>query len=269
MNLPAELSLGEFDLVFNMLSLAIAAMFGSFVYFVLARHDVAPKYRPALVMSSLVVGIAGYHYWRIFGSWADAYKLAEDGAKYVTTGKPFNDAYRYVDWLLTVPLLVAELVAVLALSRAIRGPMMTKLIIASVLMIAFGYPGEIESDNMVRGIWGAVATVPFCYILYVLWVQLTKATETATPRVKKILSDTRLVLLGTWGFYPIAYLMPQLGIADQTSTVALQVGYSIADILAKCAYGFMIVAIAKAKMEEEGISADGQVAAAEPAAAVA
>ena len=104
-----------------MLSLAVAAMFGSFVYFVLARHDVDAKYRPALVMSSLVVGIAGYHYWRIFGSWADAYKIAEDGTKYVATGKPFNDAYRYVDWLLTVPLLVAELVAVLALSRTVRG----------------------------------------------------------------------------------------------------------------------------------------------------
>lgn len=263
MNLPTTLSLGEFELVFNMLSLAVAAMFGSFVYFVLARHDVAPKYRPALVMSSLVVGIAGYHYWRIFGSWADAYKIAEDGTKYVATGKPFNDAYRYVDWLLTVPLLVAELVAVLALSRAVRGPMMTKLIIASVLMIAIGYPGEIESDPTVRGIWGAVSTIPFCYILYVLWVQLTKATEAASPRVRKILSDTRLVLLGTWGFYPIAYLMPQLGVADETSTVALQVGYSIADILAKCAYGFMIVAIAKAKMEDEGVTATGSSA--EPA----
>ena len=272
MNLP-ELSVGEFDLVFNMLSLAVAAMFGSFVFFVIARNQVAHKYRPALIMSSLVVGIAGYHYWRIFGSWDAAFdeKFAlVDGAKvlvgYTPSGTPFNDAYRYVDWLLTVPLLVAELIAVLALTRTVRTPMMTKLIIASVLMIATGYPGEISSDNMVRGVWGAVATVPFCYILYVLWVELTKATETASPRVKKLLSDTRLVLLGTWGFYPIAYLMPQLGVDAGSATVALQVGYSIADILAKCAYGFMIYAIAKAKMEDEGIDANGlPVAAAEAA----
>ena len=255
MNLPT-LSLGEFDLVYNMLSLAIAAMFGSFVFFVIARNQVAHKYRPALIMSSLVVGIAGYHYWRIFNSWDAAYALDAAKGVYNPSGVPFNDAYRYVDWLLTVPLLVAELVAVLALAREIRTPMMTKLIIASVLMIAFGYPGEISADNMVRGTWGAVATVPFCYILYILWVQLTKATETASPRVKKILSDTRLVLLGTWGFYPIAYLMPQLGVDAGSATVALQVGYSIADILAKCAYGFMIYAIAKAKMEDEGISAE-------------
>ncbi len=255
MNLPT-LSMGEFDLVYNMLSLAIAAMFGSFVFFVIARNQVAHKYRPALIMSSLVVGIAGYHYWRIFNSWDAAYALDAASKMYKPSGVPFNDAYRYVDWLLTVPLLVAELVAVLALARSVRTPMMTKLIIASVLMIAFGYPGEIESDTMTRGIWGAVATVPFCYILYVLWVQLTKATETASPRVKKILSDTRLVLLGTWGFYPIAYLMPQLGVEPGSATVALQVGYSIADILAKCAYGFMIYAIAKAKMEDEGLVAE-------------
>jgi bacteriorhodopsin len=251
MNLP-ELSTGEFELVYNMLSLAIAAMFGSFVFFIVARNQLTHKYRPALIMSSLVVGIAGYHYWRIFNSWDAAYTLA--GETYKPSGTPFNDAYRYVDWLLTVPLLVAELVAVLALTRSVRGPMMSKLIIASALMIATGYPGEISDDNMTRGIWGAIATVPFVYILYVLWVQLSQATEGAAPRVQKLLSDTKLLLIATWGFYPIAYLMPQLGVEAGSATVALQVGYSIADILAKCGYGFMIYAIAQAKMEEEGAS---------------
>ena len=50
--------------------------------------------------------------------------------------------------------------------------------------------------------------------------------------------------------------MPQLGVEAGSATVALQVGYSIADILAKCGYGFMIYAIAKAKMEEEGVTED-------------
>jgi len=235
-----------------MLSLAIAAMFGSFVFFTIARNQLTHKYRPALIMSSLVVGIAGYHYWRIFNSWDAAYMMTAEG--YKPSGKAFNDAYRYVDWLLTVPLLVAELVAVLALTREVRGPMMAKLILASAVMIATGYPGEISADNTVRGIWGFISTIPFIYILYVLWVQLSKATEDAAPRVKKLLGDTKLLLLATWGFYPIAYLMPQLGVEAGSATVALQVGYSIADILAKCGYGFMIYAIAQAKMEAEGAS---------------
>ena len=75
----AELTAGEFSLVYNMLSLAIAAMIGSFAFFVMARQQLAPKYRPAMIMSSLVVGIAGYHYWRIFNSWEAAYHLSEAG----------------------------------------------------------------------------------------------------------------------------------------------------------------------------------------------
>ena len=167
MNLPT-LSHGEFELVYNMLSLAIAAMFGSFVFFVIARNQLTHKYRPALIMSSLVVGIAGYHYWRIFNSWEAAFTLTE--GVYKPSGTPFNDAYRYVDWLLTVPLLVAELIAVLALTREVRGPMMGKLIIAAVLMIATGYPGEVSADNTTRGIWGFVSVEHRCGIWWRCWV---------------------------------------------------------------------------------------------------
>ena len=158
MNLPV-LSLGEFDLVYNMLSLAIAAMFGSFVFVIMSKSLTSIGQRDHVV---LVVGIAGYHYWRIFNSWDAAYAL--DAAKVSTTiGVPFNDAYRYVDWLLTVPLLVAELVAVLALIVK-SVPMMTKLIIASVLMIAFGYPGEIAPTTwfVAQGRVAPYRSVIFC-----------------------------------------------------------------------------------------------------------
>lgn len=251
-----ELSFGQFQLVYNMLSFAIASMFGSFVFFVLARQQVAPRFRPALVMSSLVVGIAGYHYYRIFGSWDHAYLL--EGGKYVPSGKPFNDAYRYVDWLLTVPLLCAELVAVMQLRAEVRGSMMAKLVVAAAAMIGLGYPGEISDDNTTRAVWGALSTVPFAYILYVLWVELSKAAELETEKVKVLLRNTRLLLLGTWGFYPIAYLMPQLGIGGAAAEVALQVGYSLADVAAKCGYGIMIYAIARAKMTAAEDGAVGQ-----------
>lgn len=262
MNTLPTLSAVEFELVYNMLSLAIAAMLGSFAFFVMSRQQLAPRFRPAMIMSSLVVGIAGYHYWRIFGSWHDAYTLTEAGT-YVASGQPFNDAYRYVDWLLTVPLLAAELVAVLALAPKVRKPLMTKLVIAAVLMIVTGYPGELATDTTTRAIWGTISTLPFCYILYALWVELSKATTDAAPRVKELLGNTRLLLLATWGFYPIAYMLPMFGMAGSTAEVGLQVGYSIADIAAKCGYGFMIYAIARAKMETEGIAAtDGEAVAA-------
>ncbi len=247
------LTMGQYELVYNMLSLAIAAMLGSFIFFVLGRQQLADKYKPALVMSALVVAIAGYHYFRIFNSWGEAYALV--GGEYVATGTPFNDAYRYVDWLLTVPLLVAELVAVLALSRSQRGPLMAKLVIAATLMIGLGYPGEVAATTGGRVTWGLLSTVPFCYILYVLWAELGKAMPSQSEEVRVLFRNTRLLLLGTWGFYPIAYLLPLLGIGGASASVGVQVGYSLADITAKCGYGVMIYAIAKAKMRAEGETA--------------
>lgn len=249
MPLKDGLSFDQYQIVYNVLSFTFAAMLASFVFFILARAQVAERYRGALVMSSLVVVVAGYHYLRIFESWTTAYTL-QNGA-YVVSGTPFNDAYRYVDWLLTVPLLLAELVAVLRLQGGKNKYLMARLMVAAALMIALGYPGEIAGDNGTRLIWGTLSTIPFAYILYVLWVQLSESIVRQPETVKVLIRNTRLLLLGTWGFYPIAYLIPVLGLSGSTSTVALQIGYSIADVAAKCGYGLMIYTIARRKTEAD------------------
>ena len=96
----------------------------------------APPYRTALLLSGLVVAIACYHYVRIYDSFSAAYAPSGDG--YSATGVAFNDACRYADWLLTVPLLVIELVAVLNLPRALARSLMVKLGGAAVAMIVLG-----------------------------------------------------------------------------------------------------------------------------------
>jgi bacteriorhodopsin len=245
-----EITQGQYNLVFNMLSFAVATMFAAFVFFMGSRQDVGAKYRPALLVSALVVFIAGYHYWRILGSWEAAFQLVD--GKYQPSGKPFNDAYRYVDWLLTVPLLLVELVAVLSLAKDKASSMLTRLVIAALAMIALGYPGEISSDIPTRHFWGFLSTVPFVYILYVLWGELGKQINNESAHVKKLLSDTRYLLLATWGFYPIVYALPQFGVDASSSIVGIQVGYSIADVLAKAFYGVMIYRIARAKSEADG-----------------
>jgi bacteriorhodopsin len=204
----------------------------------------------------MVCLIAAYHYWRIFDSFTDAYVAKGAGdpsvegveqAYVLVNGDGFNEGYRYIDWLLTVPLLLFETIAVLALARMVRRGLMMKLIPAAFLMIALGYPGEIATDNMTRGIWGALSSIPFAYILYVLWVELGKAMVTQPEQVRKDTNGLRLLLLATWGVYPIAFLLPQLGIDGADSFVYRQVGYSIADVLAKCLFGLLIYKIAREK----------------------
>ncbi|MDX1639136.1 MAG: bacteriorhodopsin [Balneolaceae bacterium] len=221
-----SLSFGEYSLVYNMLSFTIATMLAAGLFFILAQHRVIPKYRISLIVSTLVVGIAAYHYFRIAGSWADAFTITEAG-NYMASGKPFNDAYRYVDWLLTVPLLLVELVLVLNLPKNKTGPLLTKLVIAAALMIGLGYPGELFSaDSMFseRGFWGLLSTVPFVYILWVLFSQLGEAMQDQPENVRILFRNIRLLLLFTWGFYPIVYMAPFFGLTGSTSIVTIQVG---------------------------------------------
>jgi len=246
------LSMGEYSLVYNMLSLTIAAFGASAVFFFIARGDLHKHYRLSVLVSGIVVLIAFYHYLRIFQSWEAAYTLVD--GMYEPSGKPFNDAYRYVDWLLTVPLLLVELVLVMRLDAKTSRSLLVRLVTAAVLMIALGYPGEITpvEQEGTRWLWWALSMIPFLYILYVLLVEFTKSLDSQPEKVRGLVSAARFVIVVVWLFYPIAYLLPQLGLSGGAGIVGLQVGYSIADILAKAGFGLYIWTIAARKSELEG-----------------
>ena len=233
------------------------------LFLFMSRSAVDEEYRPALMISGLVVTIACYHYFMIRHSWQASYAFSASGyngsSGYKGTGTAFNDFYRYADWILTVPLLMVELIAVLRLQKDRATSLLTRLVIAAALMIALGYPGEVISNPdgwSMRVMWGVLSSIPFFYILYVLWVELTKSLETQPVAARRLIEIARLVLLLTWAVYPIAYAMggtiPALtakagGTVDGSGMVGLQVGYAIADMTAKAGFGVLIYFIARAK----------------------
>lgn len=233
----STLSATQYDIVLGFLSLGFASMFATTIYLYLSQARVLPKYRQAIVISGTVTLIALYHYWRIY----DSFKSSHAG------GEVFNEAYRYVDWLLTVPLLLMETIAVLALPAARRKSLTSRLVPASAAMIVLGYPGEVSADMMTKGIWGALSSIPFFYILYILFVELTKTLETQPAEVAATVKRLRLLLVATWGVYPISYLLPMIGVDGANAFVGRQVGYTVADILAKCLFGLTIYKIARLK----------------------
>ena len=257
-NVPL-LDLFQYNVVNNVFSFTVAAMGAAALFLFNSRSQVAPRFRPALLVSGLVVSIACYHYFMIRHSWEGAYEFA--GGKYSPTGKPFNDFYRYADWILTVPLLMVELVAVLGLAKAVSRPLLVKLVIAAAMMIGLGYPGEVISspDRWIeRIVWGGLSCIPFVYILYVLWVELTKSLLNQPPQAKRLIEMARMVILITWAVYPIAYALGSTTSAltsragsggDASYVVALQIGYAIADVTAKAGFGILIYFIARAKTE--------------------
>jgi bacteriorhodopsin len=123
------------------------------------------------------------------------------------------------------------------------------------LMIGLGYPGDAQLNLLYDGdasLWGLLSTIPFLYILYVLFVELGKSLDRQPAGVVKKIKELRLLLLATWGVYPIAFIaaMNASGF-DESSFVLREVGYTIADILAKCLFGLMIFTIARIKSAEE------------------
>ena len=236
-----------YNVVFNMLSLGIASMLFTTTFLLVARERVLPRYRMAVMVSATVTAIAAYHYFRMFDSFVHAF------GPDAVAGATYNVGYRYVDWFLTVPLLLVETVAVLALARQAQSSLLVRLVPAAALMIALGYPGD---SGMTMGlepsVWGLLSTIPFLYILYVLFVELGKSLERQSEAVQRKIKELRLLLLATWGVYPIAFIanMNATGF-DETSFVLRETGYTIADILAKCLFGLMIFTIARIKSGEE------------------
>jgi len=208
--------------------------------------------------------MGAYHYIRIFNSWVDAYEYAPgemaDGAMEIKaptlTGVPFNDAYRYMDWLLTVPLLLVEILLVMKLDEETFNTKAWVLGAGSALMIASGYYGElvITGDLTPRWLCWFLSMCFFLYIVYELLVGLSASTnEEADPIVKGKIQVAQRWTVISWCTYPIVYLFPMLGINAAHAVVFIQIGYCVSDIISKCGVGLVIYQISYAKSNKEAL----------------
>ena len=246
-----ELTVGQYFLTFNFFSFTIATMAAATIFFWMGRSQVNHHYKTALTITGLVTFIALYHYWRILESWSDAYSVV-DGV-ITQTGVAFNDAYRYVDWLLTVPLLLIELILVMNLSRSETVSKATRLGLLAALMVILGYPGEISADAGTRWFWWIAAMIPFLWIVYELFVGLRESIAQQPEEVRSLVNKARWLTLISWSFYPVVFVFPMLGVTGGTAESAVQIGYTIADIVAKAVFGVVIYMIAVRKSELETV----------------
>ena len=239
------ISVGQYDLIYNAFSFTFATMAAATLFFWLGRSQVAKAYKTAMTITGLVTFIAAYHYLRIYQSWDSAFDVQSGMIE--TTGYAFNTAYRYVDWLLTVPLLLIELILVMNLSRQETISKATSLGIAAALMVAIGYPGEVAEAASDRWVWGLIALVPFLYIVYNLFTGLKDSIESQPDDVRGLVSAARWVTVLSWSFYPIVFFAGAVGLAGATATTVVEIGYTIADIVSKAGFGVLIYMIAVRK----------------------
>jgi len=248
---------GQFQLVYNILSFSLASMMATTIFLWMQVPRINAKYQAALIISGLVTFIAAYHYMRIFNSWTESYHYKLGHYNPVLTGVPFNDAYRYMDWLLTVPMLLMEIVLVMKLSPQESKTKCCTLGVSSALMIVVGYPGEliVEGRLSTRWTFWGCALIPFIYIVYELLVGLaaSRAAET-NDNVRALVFRAQWVTVVSWLTYPVVYIFPMIGFSGAHAVVAIQVGYCVSDIISKCGVGLIIYSItsAKSQLEKDG-----------------
>merc|ERR1712151_775135 len=176
------------------------------------------------------------------------------------TGVPFNDAYRYMDWLLTVPLLLIEILLVMKLPEDVYSQKAKVLGVGSALMIISGYYGElvVTGDLTPRWVCWGLSMLFFLYIVYELLIGLSAATNSETdPVIAGKIKTAQVMTVISWCTYPVVYLFPMLGIEAATAVVSIQMGYCVSDIISKCGVGLVIyqISYAKSHVDKEALLA--------------
>merc|ERR1711920_238171 len=246
----------QYQAVYNVLTWALASMMATTLYLWFRMFAVKDQYQSAVRISGLVTFIAAYHYVRIFNSWVGAYEYSTDATDPKLTGVPFNDAYRYMDWLLTVPLLLIEILLVMKLDDRTYSSKAWTLGAGSALMIVSGYYGELVVTGDLTPRWAcwALSMSFFLYIVYELLVGLAAATASeADPQIARKIHTAQVMTVISWCTYPVVYLFPMFGFSAAKAVVSIQVGYCISDIISKCGVGLVIYQISYAKSGKKAL----------------
>ena len=209
------------------------AMMAASAFFFLSLNQFDNKWRTSVLVSGLITFIAAVHYWYMRDYWA------------VNMESP--TFFRYVDWILTVPLMCVEFYLILKVAGA-KSSLMWRLIGLSVIMLVTGYFGEAVFPGQ-AALWGGISGVAYFIIVYDIW--LGSAKKLAVAAGGEILKAHKIlcwfVLVG-WAIYPLGYMLGTEGwYTSILGTGSVDVVYNIADAINKIGFGLVIYALAVKK----------------------
>jgi bacteriorhodopsin len=214
------------------------AMMAASVFFFLELSNTSPKWRTSVLVSGLITFIAAVHYYYMRG-----YNLE-------TGDSP--TFFRYVDWILTVPLMCVEFYLITKKAGAKIG-LLWKLIFASLVMLITGYVGEVlDRDGSV--LWGVLSGIAYFYIVYLVWFgEVAALAKNAGAQVAKATKILAWFVLVGWAIYPLGYILGTPGglfgmqlVSDTEAALrAMDIVYNIADAINKIGFGLVIYALAQ------------------------
>ena len=213
------------------------ALIASTAFFFLERDRVSPKWKTSLTVSGLVTMVAAVHYFYMRDVW-------------VATGST-PTVFRYIDWLITVPLLMIEFYLILAAITKVQTGIFWRLMIGTLVMLVGGYLGEAGYLS----VWPAfiIGMAGWAFILYEIFLgEAGKISAAdAPPAVQSAFNTMRLIVTFGWAIYPIGYFFGYLtGANPADSANALNIIYNAADVLNKIAFGLIIWSVAVSESDK-------------------
>jgi bacteriorhodopsin len=248
------MSLGLYDLVHFALMAAGFALFAYLLYNWASKGEVGRRYRPAVHAGLCLAAIATVSYLVLFIKWDTGFTLT-DGVYEPNAEARFTGSTRYPDWAITVPLLTVELLAVCSLAGRRARNLRATTMAAAFLMILTGYLGaQVVADGRDRTalvVWGLVSTAFYVY----LNVALIGAVRASLPHMGRpaavSLRNATIVLLGSFGVYPLVYAIPVFADVTPAWFATMQVAYSTADVIAKVGFGLLVHKVALLRTAED------------------
>jgi len=254
-----------YQMVAHVLTLGYAVMLAALFYFVLTIKSVAPRYRISSVLSVVVMVSAFLLLYAQANNWTSSFVFdIERGKYYLGTGADlFNNGYRYLNWLIDVPMLLFQILFVISLTRSNFSSIRNQFWFSGAGMIITGYIGQFyEVTNLVAfAVWGAISTVFFIHILYLMKKVINEGKEGIPLKAQQTLNSIWVLFLISWMLYPGAYLMPHLlgikgGLYNESGVVGRQITYTIADICSKVIYGVLLTNVAEILSKQEGYKSE-------------
>ena len=203
--------------------LVTAAMLAATVFFFMERSSVEGKWKTSLTIAGLICGIAFWHYLYMRGVW-------------VETGET-PTVFRYIDWLLTVPLQMVEFYLILAAVTVVAASLFWKLFVGALIMLIFGYMGEAGLMSALPAF--VIGCLAWLYMIYVLWFEEGRAAvNTTSASVQTAYNTMMWIIIVGWAIYPAGYVFGYLlGTVDSSS---LNLIYNLADFVNKILFGVVI-----------------------------
>ncbi len=245
----------QYFAVSHLLSFTFAVMIASLVYFVMTVKQTSAQYRILSAISWVVMISAFLILYFQAESWNNTFQFVESSGMFERIEwKLFTNWYRYLNWLIDVPMLLLQMVLVIAITNIKRIKLWAQFIFSGVMMIILWYIGQFYevSNHTQLIVWGVLSTVFFVHILFLMYkiIKMWIADKGMPEEAKKILARIRKLFLFTRLLYPIAYAMPLLSMSAEW-VVIRQLLFTIADIGAKVIYGILIMQAVMLRSQSE------------------